>query len=536
MADLREPPPLDDYSENEEVSDMLEKPYAKEEDKDEEKSIVSEPVEKVEEPKPQKEEVATQEIENDVSFDEGVAGSSAIDVVVPVKDVPADTPIPAPTTAIPLDSPQDDDAEELFDAASSSKPIAPISLDDPVDTITKPAYLRQDEPEPEEEEEKHDIAIEVSDPHKKGEGMNAFMSYKVHTKTSMPTFKRPDLTVDRRFSDFLGLHEKMLAKHRHAGRVVPPAPEKSLVGMTLIKMSKSDEEAVSIDFVEKRRAALERYLNRIARHSVLVQDQDFRDFLEQDDLPQATNTRALSGAGVMRLVKNVEGAINKITFKMTEEDSWFEEKHQQIESLEQQLIKLHSTFDTLVHRRKELAVNTALFAKSAATLGNAEEHTALSRALAQLSDAFEKIESVNHDQANTDYYGVTEALGDYLRIISEIKEVFMVRVKSWHNWQSAVQAVNKKKEAEAKMRAAGKGDKVSQIQSDLRELEARVETSKSDFDELSATIKKDIQKFEKDRIFDFRQLVLIFLKNLMKSQEQCMKNWEAFMPEARAIA
>uniref|UniRef100_H2Y4W3 PX domain-containing protein n=1 Tax=Ciona savignyi TaxID=51511 RepID=H2Y4W3_CIOSA len=419
--------------------------------------------------------------------------------------------------------------------------VAP-KIEEPVKELPKiPERLKEDveidlASSSQTEDKVNDITILVSDPHKVGDGMNAYMSYVVRTKTSMAIFKHAELTVDRRFSDFLGLHEKLLAKHRHAGRLVPPAPEKSIVGMTLIKMSKTDEEASSIDFVEKRRAALERYLNRIARHSLMVQDQDFKDFLEQEELPQATNTRALSGAGVMRLVKNVEGAFSKITIKMTEEDSWFEEKQQQIESLEQQLKRLHGAFESLVHHRKELAVNTALFAKSSATLGNAEEHTALSRALAQLSDAFEKIETVHQEQSNTDYYAVAETLADYLRIIAELKEIFLVRVKSWQNWQNAEQNVQRKKETEAKMQASGRTDKIAVIQADIKELETRVQTCKSDFDELSATIKKEIQSFEQDRVVDFRQLVLIFLKNLMKSQEQNIKNWEGFMPEARAIA
>ena len=382
----------------------------------------------------------------------------------------------------------------------------------------------------------NDIIISVSNPHKIGDGMNAFMSYKVQTKTSMPSFKRPELVVDRRFSDFLGLHDKLVAKYRHTGTIVPPAPEKSIVGMTLIKMSKSDEEAASINFVEKRRAALERFLNRVACHPCLVLDQDFRDFLEQDELPLATNTRALSGAGVMRLVKNVEGALNKITMKMTEEDNWFEEKQQQVENLEQQLRRLHNALEGLVQNRKDLSASSALFAKSAATLGNAEEHTALSRALAQLSDAFEKMECIQQDQSNTDYYGFSETLSDYIRIISEIKEVFLVRVKCWQNWQNAVQNVAKKKEAQAKVQASGRVDKLSQIQADIKEMETRVETSKSDFNKLSAAIKKDIQRFERNRVMDFRESVLVFLKNVMKSQEQSIRVWEAFLPEARAIA
>jgi sorting nexin-1/2 len=39
------------------------------------------------------------------------------------------------------------------------------------------------------------------------------------------------------------------------------------------------------------------------------------------DLPKATNTSALSGAGVMRLFNKVGETVNKITYKMDESDS-----------------------------------------------------------------------------------------------------------------------------------------------------------------------------------------------------------------------
>ena len=514
MADDREPPPLDDSSaSDDEFADVALAVSPETEDaqvKDEVESL----------PKLEPINLDPEPIDLDKDEDEFE------DVEEPPREPPREEKIETKEAEKPSTS------QNIF----GSKPMESVSLDTPAAKIPIKSPALMDEDDVLKESEANDIAITVSNPHKVGEGMNAYMSYKVQTKTAMPSFKRPELIVDRRFSDFLGLHEKLIAKHRHAGRIVPPTPEKSIVGMTLVKMSKSDEEAANINFVEKRRAALERYLNRVARHPSLVQDQDFRDFLEQDELPQATSTRAFSGAGVMRLVKNVEGALSKITIKMTEEDSWFEEKQQQIENLEQQLRKLQSAFEGLVHNQKEMAFNTASFAKSAATLGNAEEHTALSRALAQLSDAFEKMENVQQEQANTDFYGVSEALSDYLRILGEIKEVFMVRTKSWQIWQNFVQNVNKKKESEVKMQASGRSDKIAQVQAEIKDLEMRVETSKSDFDKLSAAIKKDIQRFEKDRIMDFRQVVLVFLKNIMKSQEQRIRIWEAFLPEARAIA
>ena len=85
-----------------------------------------------------------------------------------------------------------------------------------------------------------------------------------------------------------------------------------------------------------------RYLNRIAKHPVLRKDDDFREFLENPNevsqcrlystscsinplswqqLPKASDTAALSGAGLMRLVKNVGESFSKIAGKKAETDS-----------------------------------------------------------------------------------------------------------------------------------------------------------------------------------------------------------------------
>jgi sorting nexin-1/2 len=43
--------------------------------------------------------------------------------------------------------------------------------------------------------------------------------------------------VTRRFSDFLGLHAKLVEKHLHAGRIIPPAPEKDAFNATKFRVS-----------------------------------------------------------------------------------------------------------------------------------------------------------------------------------------------------------------------------------------------------------------------------------------------------------
>ena len=53
------------------------------------------------------------------------------------------------------------------------------------------------------------------------------------------------------------------------------------IGTTKVKMgSQPEQEGKMPEFVERRRAALERYLNRTATHPIFQVDPDFRDFLE----------------------------------------------------------------------------------------------------------------------------------------------------------------------------------------------------------------------------------------------------------------
>ena len=111
-----------------------------------------------------------------------------------------------------------------------------------------------------------------------GEGMSSYMAYTVTTSTNLSYFKKKNPAVNRRFSDFLGLRDKLAEKYLQNGRIIPPAPDKSVIGMTKVKMSKEDEDATQSEFVERRRASLERYLNRTAGHPNLRVDPDFRYF------------------------------------------------------------------------------------------------------------------------------------------------------------------------------------------------------------------------------------------------------------------
>ncbi|XP_043503512.1 sorting nexin-2 [Polistes fuscatus] len=446
--------------------------------------------------------------------------------------------------------------ENSFSSVSSpppgplSPPLGPMSSDigdlhdvpinDNMDTLSTNVIKSQSFEEVPSDSTDVFLKITVTSPQKIGDGMGAYMAYKVETRTNMPIFRKRNFSVTRRFSDFLGLHDKLTDKYLRNGRIIPPAPEKSVIGTTKIKMSgdkNQEQNSSSTEFIERRRAALERYVNRTAAHPVLSVDPDFREFLEADmELPKATNTSALSGAGVMRLFNKVGETVNKITYKMDESDTWFEEKTSQIESLDTQLRALHSAVDTLTNQRRELANCTGATARAVAVLGHGEPGASLGRALAQLAETLEKVEVIRRAQSNSDLYQFGEMLRDYVALMGAIKDVFHERVKVFQNWQHAQMMLNKKREQKARLEQSGRTDKTSQAATEVVEWEAKVERSQEEFDNISKMIKKEVERFELVRVEDFKKQLIEYLEAMLQHQNQLIKYWESFLPEARAVA
>ncbi|XP_028813470.1 sorting nexin-1a isoform X2 [Denticeps clupeoides] len=433
------------------------------------------------------------------------------------------------TVELSLDSPHNN--RKTLDTTKPSEPASSLSA---AAGSSKAQAKTLEELEEEESEDKFELNISITNPEKVGDGMNAYMAYKVSTQTTLPMFRSKTFTVRRRFSDFLGLYEKLSEKHSQNGYIVPPPPEKSLLGMTKVKVGKDDPS--SGEFVERRRASLERYLQRVVCHPSLLQDPDVREFLEREELPRAVNTQALSGAGFLKMINKATDAVSKMTIKMNESDVWFEEKLQEVESEDQQLRKLHAVVDSLVSHRKELSVNTAVFAKSVAMLGSSEDNTALSRALSQLAELEDKIEQLHQEQAGNDFFVFTELLADYIRLLGAVRGSFDQRMKSWQRWQDAQTTLQKKREAEAKLLWANKPDKLQQAKDEIAEWEGKVTQYEREFERVSATVRKEVIRFEKEKARDFKKQIIKYLESLLQSQQQLIKYWEAFLPEAKAIA
>lgn len=49
-------------------------------------------------------------------------------------------------------------------------------------------------------------------------------------------------------------------------------------------------------------------------------------------------------------------------------------------------------------------------------------------------------------------------------------------------------------------------------------------------------IKKELERFELVRVEDFKKQLTEYLESMLQYQNQLIKYWESFLPEARAVA
>ena len=116
-----------------------------------------------------------------------------------------------------------------------------------------------------------DLQIEVSDPHRAGEGMSKRVEYKVTYWSTLPGYTNVSGCVTRRYSDFEWLWKQLRATTD--GIIVPSLPQKTLV-------ANDDPTSAAI---EARRRHLALFVARIAAHPIMRESKDLRIFLEEQD-------------------------------------------------------------------------------------------------------------------------------------------------------------------------------------------------------------------------------------------------------------
>ena len=137
------------------------------------------------------------------------------------------------------------------------------------------------------------LSITISDPEKHGSSSsltNAFVDFKIETRTELPQFCAKEFFVRRRYRDFVWLRQRLCTAF--PGAIVPPLPEPD----SLLK-----DDRFSSAFIQRRQAGLQLFLRRVAAHSALARGADLQTFLEAKVWELQTAKNANSSSWLTRL-------------------------------------------------------------------------------------------------------------------------------------------------------------------------------------------------------------------------------------------
>jgi len=301
--------------------------------------------------------------------------------------------------------------------------------------------------------------------------------------------------------------------NNNPGIVVPPPPEKQAVGR------------FDTSFVESRRQALERMLNKTAHHSVLQHDADLKIFLESDafslDIKNKENREPDLGQNkgmFSSLGINVGGSGGKFV----EHDDWFHDRKIYLDALENQLKALLKAIDTVVTQRKGLAEAAGDFAASLSSLAAVELSPSLSGPLAGLSDIQVRIRELYERQAQQDVLTLGITIDEYIRLISSIKQAFQQRQKAYHSWHNAESELQKRRNTHEKLLRQGKSqqDKLNEVRAGVAEAEKKAHSARLLFDDMGRLMRGELERFEKEKVEDFKSGVETFLEGAVEAQKE----------------
>ncbi|KAJ3059315.1 intercellular trafficking and secretion, partial [Quaeritorhiza haematococci] len=300
------------------------------------------------------------------------------------------------------------------------------------------------------------LKISVTDPQKHGEGSGAYVTYLVSSNALLENYTSSSLSVRRRFQDFVWLHRT--TSEEFPACILPPLPGKH-------RMEYITGDRFSTEFIEKRRAALQTYLERFARHPTLRGGEALRRFLESSDLgpsrasltpPTTTTTDPYSststttttttpgsfptsnstsnlktqdkdpaGSKTTPLFENLSDALLNAFSKVKKPDEKFVEFREMIDKFEENLSGVERLHAKLIKYQNDLEQDMIELAGCINTLGVME--TQITTPLTDLGNTVRNVCSVMKEKTQHEEQDYLNSIREYISYCQSVKDVLKLR-------------------------------------------------------------------------------------------------------------
>ncbi|KAM3593451.1 uncharacterized protein V6R79_013233 [Siganus canaliculatus] len=401
--------------------------------------------------------------------------------------------VPADFSEQMLDLDEDDDLEVFSKNTSladgSPMPNSPSSM-------VNQYRLEEDEEEPLEANIK-DLFIIVDNPESHVTAIETFITYRVVTRTTRSEFDSSEYEVRRRYQDFLWLRSRL--EENHPTLIIHPLPEKFVM--------KGMVERFNEDFIETRKKALHRFLNRISEHPVLSHSEHFKVFLTAQEFM----SQRKQGPGFLsRMGETVRAVANSVRGVRSRPEE-FTLMQEYVDDFSNKISSVDKITQRIIKEQREHLDELKQYSPTYAQWAGLEED--LAEPLKGVANCVERCSKETEEQIHHMSESLVPALHEYVLCADTLKAVMRRR----DNIQAEYEAKN---EALASRKADQEAEEVDALAN-------RVELS-------NQALKGDWSRWQSSIRTDLRSAFAATAERNIEYYEKCLAVWESFLLSQRA--
>ncbi|XP_015973793.1 sorting nexin 2A [Arachis duranensis] len=432
------------------------------------------------------------------------------------------------------------------------------------------------------------LYIFVSDPQKEQEtsaslvpgAATTFYTYLITTRTDLPEFgsSTSEFAVRRRFRDVVTLSDRLAESYR--GYFVPVRPDKSTVESQVMQKQ---------EFVEQRRAALEKYLRKLAAHPVIRRSEELKLFLEAKGrlpLQKSTDVASRMLDGAVKLPKQLFGSevatageLSEVVqpakggrdllriFKelkqsvtndwggskplVVEEDKEFLERKEKLVEFEQQLSGVSQQAESLVKHQQDMGETMGELGLAFVKLTKFETEEAIfdsqrTRASDMRNVATAAVKASRlYRELNTQTIKHLDKLHEYLGTMLAVNNAFADRASALLTVQtlsSELASLNSRIEklevASSKIFGGDKSRmrKIEELKEAIRVTENAKTCADREYERIKENNRSELERINKERHDDFLSMLRGFVVNQAGYAEKMAAVWEKLAEETTAYS
>jgi sorting nexin-7/30 len=398
------------------------------------------------------------------------------------------------------------------------------------------------------------IECSVLNPEKHGDTINSYITFEIVTKTNWEKFEHNEFFVRRRFNDFLWLRSNLCEKFPNV--IVPPLPDKEIVTSLLDKFSQ--------DFLEKRRAALQSFLNRCLDHPKLRESPSLVTFLEAKiwalDTVKGQTSAAEPKSYIKQVYQSVSSGVDEAYQKyrgnrdVDPDHDKFENHRNYVSKFEEHLTRAQEVSRRLTNRQREICTDYTELGPAFNLLAQSEEE--LCNAFAKMGECSETVSSHYERQADEDEAVFVEPLKEYVGLTQSAKELLKNRDAAMNRYFAAMEALENYNAELIRLKAArdnpqqkkggimGMYDKmfaenpaegVTKTEQKIEETKKLIEKSKVELAEMGEDVTQEMERFHKIKCTDFKKMMLAHVRAQVQFHQKVQDTWTSLLPHIQAI-